>query len=108
MLLRRFYIQENEKAPEPKQKKTRELKTDIIPLEIANKELIEEMGRKKKEKLESETRKGQGEEQGSERIANDRGDHRNTQDNQHEGEGDSRSAALDSEVFNAGDSSKKA
>jgi hypothetical protein len=48
MLLRRFYIQENEKAPEPKQKKTRELKTDIIPLEIANKELIEELERKKK------------------------------------------------------------
>jgi tRNA-specific adenosine deaminase 2 len=33
MLLRRFYIQENGKAPEPKQKKTRELKTDIIPLQ---------------------------------------------------------------------------
>jgi len=34
MLLRRFYIQENGKAPEPKQKKTRELKTDIIPLQV--------------------------------------------------------------------------
>ncbi|KAH0145318.1 hypothetical protein KCU67_g12683, partial [Aureobasidium melanogenum] len=35
MLLRRFYVQENEKAPkapEPKQKKNRELKTDIMPL----------------------------------------------------------------------------
>ncbi len=47
MLLRRFYIQENEKAPEPKQKKTRELKTDIIPLAVANKDLIE--GLKKRE-----------------------------------------------------------
>jgi hypothetical protein len=46
MLLRRFYIQENEKAPEPKQKKTRELKTDIVPLEVANKELIEDLRRK--------------------------------------------------------------
>ncbi|TKA79004.1 hypothetical protein B0A49_02265 [Cryomyces minteri] len=36
MLLRRFYVQENEKAPEPKQKKTRELKTDILPLEVAS------------------------------------------------------------------------
>ncbi|KAL2355379.1 cytidine deaminase-like protein [Cryomyces antarcticus] len=36
MLLRRFYIQENEKAPEPKQKKTRELKTHILPLEVAS------------------------------------------------------------------------
>jgi hypothetical protein len=34
MLLRKFYIQENEKAPEPKQKKTRELKTEIIPLDL--------------------------------------------------------------------------
>lgn len=33
MLLRRFYIQENEKAPEPKPKKTRELKTEILPLD---------------------------------------------------------------------------
>jgi hypothetical protein len=49
MLLRRFYIQENEKAPEPKQKKTRELKTDIIPLEIANKDLIKELESGRKE-----------------------------------------------------------
>ncbi|KAF2673967.1 cytidine deaminase-like protein [Microthyrium microscopicum] len=35
MLLRKFYIQENEKAPEPKQKKTRELKTEIIPLDLS-------------------------------------------------------------------------
>ena len=34
MLLRRFYVQENEKAPDPKQKKTRELKTEILPLEM--------------------------------------------------------------------------
>jgi len=34
MLLRRFYVQENEKAPEPKQKKNRELKTEILPFEI--------------------------------------------------------------------------
>lgn len=34
MLLRRFYVQENEKAPEPKQKKERVLKTDILPLDI--------------------------------------------------------------------------
>ena len=33
MLLRRFYVQENEKAPEPKQKKNRELKTEIFPLD---------------------------------------------------------------------------
>lgn len=33
MLLRKFYVQENDKAPEPKQKKTRELKTEILPLE---------------------------------------------------------------------------
>ncbi|KAI9769946.1 MAG: tRNA(adenine34) deaminase [Geoglossum simile] len=32
MLLRRFYVQENEKAPEPRSKKKRELKTDIPPL----------------------------------------------------------------------------
>ncbi|SLM40351.1 trna-specific adenosine deaminase subunit tad2 [Lasallia pustulata] len=31
MLLRRFYVQENDKAPEPKGKKTRELKTEILP-----------------------------------------------------------------------------
>jgi tRNA-specific adenosine deaminase 2 len=35
MLLRRFYVQENDKAPEPKQKKLRELKTEIVPLEGA-------------------------------------------------------------------------
>lgn len=34
MLLRRFYVQENEKAPQPIGKKTRELKTDILPLEV--------------------------------------------------------------------------
>lgn len=34
MLLRKFYVQENEKAPEPKQKRTRELKTEILPLQI--------------------------------------------------------------------------
>ena len=34
MLLRRFYVQENEKAPEPKQKKNRELKTEIQPLDV--------------------------------------------------------------------------
>lgn len=34
MLLRKFYVQENEKAPEPKQKKNRELKTDILPLDM--------------------------------------------------------------------------
>ncbi|KAF1815145.1 cytidine deaminase-like protein [Eremomyces bilateralis CBS 781.70] len=34
MLLRRFYVQENVKAPDPKQKKTRELKTEILPLDI--------------------------------------------------------------------------
>jgi hypothetical protein len=61
MLLRRFYIQENEKAQEPKQKKTRELKTDIIPLEIANKELIEEMERRKKDSMEKKTGKREGE-----------------------------------------------
>lgn len=31
MLLRRFYVQENERAPQPIGKKTRELKTDILP-----------------------------------------------------------------------------
>lgn len=31
MLLRRFYIQENEKAPGPKSKKSRELNTEILP-----------------------------------------------------------------------------
>lgn len=34
MLLRKFYVQENEKAPEPKHKKTRELKTEILPMDI--------------------------------------------------------------------------
>jgi tRNA-specific adenosine deaminase 2 len=34
MLLRKFYVQENEKAPEPKQKKTRELKTEIMPMDV--------------------------------------------------------------------------
>jgi tRNA-specific adenosine deaminase 2 len=34
MLLRKFYVQENEKAPEPKQKKNRELKTEIFPLDM--------------------------------------------------------------------------
>ena len=34
MLLRKFYVQENEKAPEPKQKRTRELKTQILPMDI--------------------------------------------------------------------------
>ncbi|KAK8192525.1 tRNA(adenine34) deaminase [Zalaria obscura] len=34
MLLRRFYVQENEKAPEPKQKKNRELKTEILPVDV--------------------------------------------------------------------------
>ena len=34
MLLRKFYVQENEKAPEPKQKRTRELKTEILPMEL--------------------------------------------------------------------------
>jgi tRNA-specific adenosine deaminase 2 len=33
ILLRKFYVQENEKAPEPKQKKNRELKTEILPLD---------------------------------------------------------------------------
>jgi len=36
MLLRRFYVQENEKAPEPARKKDRVLKTDIAPLEPDN------------------------------------------------------------------------
>ncbi|KAK9473400.1 cytidine deaminase-like protein [Dipodascopsis tothii] len=34
MLLRRFYMQENDKAPTPKAKKSRELKTDFQPLEL--------------------------------------------------------------------------
>ncbi|KAI7225661.1 cytidine deaminase-like protein [Hortaea werneckii] len=32
MLLRKFYVQENNKAPDPKPKKNRELKTEILPL----------------------------------------------------------------------------
>jgi len=36
MLLRRFYVQQNEKAPEGKQKKLRELKTEILPLDMVN------------------------------------------------------------------------
>ncbi|ANB12455.1 Tad2p [Sugiyamaella lignohabitans] len=35
MLLRRFYIQENEKAPVPKTKKSRELKTEFMPLDYS-------------------------------------------------------------------------
>lgn len=34
MLLRYFYVQENEKAPVPRSKKVRELKTGILPLEL--------------------------------------------------------------------------
>lgn len=34
LLLRKFYVQENEKAPEPKQKRTRELKTEVLPTDI--------------------------------------------------------------------------
>lgn len=34
MLLRQFYLQENEKAPTPKTKKSRELKTGFLPLEL--------------------------------------------------------------------------
>ncbi|KAF7194811.1 tRNA-specific adenosine deaminase subunit tad2 [Pseudocercospora fuligena] len=34
MLLRRFYVQENEKAPDPKPKKNRELKTEILPVTV--------------------------------------------------------------------------
>lgn len=34
ILLRKFYVQENEKAPEPKQKRTRELKTEILPTDV--------------------------------------------------------------------------
>lgn len=33
-MLRKFYVQENEKAPEPKQKRTRELKTEILPADV--------------------------------------------------------------------------
>lgn len=35
MLLRRFYIQENEKAPTPKTKKSRELKHEFMPLDYS-------------------------------------------------------------------------
>jgi len=42
MLLRKFYVQENEKAPEPKQKKNRELKTEILPLDT------DELGQRRK------------------------------------------------------------
>jgi tRNA-specific adenosine deaminase 2 len=38
MLLRRFYVQENEKAPEPRGKKERVLKTEILPLAIPSME----------------------------------------------------------------------
>lgn len=34
MLLRKFYVQENDNAPQPKQKRTRELKTVILPTDI--------------------------------------------------------------------------
>ncbi|KAI9669712.1 MAG: tRNA(adenine34) deaminase [Alyxoria varia] len=34
MLLRRFYVQENEKAPEPHQKGNRELKTEVLPQDV--------------------------------------------------------------------------
>lgn len=34
MLLRKFYVQENEKAPQPRQKGNRELKTEILPLDL--------------------------------------------------------------------------
>ncbi|KIW08168.1 uncharacterized protein PV09_01099 [Verruconis gallopava] len=37
MMLRRFYVQENKKAPEPKQKKERVLKTEILPLDVDKK-----------------------------------------------------------------------
>lgn len=43
LLLRKFYVQENEKAPEPKQKKNRELKTEIFPLDT-NKLGLEKIG----------------------------------------------------------------
>lgn len=35
MFLRRFYIQENDKAPTPKTKKSRELKFDFLPLDYS-------------------------------------------------------------------------
>ncbi|KAL9041509.1 MAG: hypothetical protein Q9180_001235 [Flavoplaca navasiana] len=34
MLLRQFYVQENQKAPDPRVKKSRELKTDIAPVTL--------------------------------------------------------------------------
>ncbi|KAL8656012.1 MAG: hypothetical protein Q9226_002816 [Calogaya cf. arnoldii] len=34
MLLRQFYVQENQKAPDPSIKKSRELKTDIAPVTL--------------------------------------------------------------------------
>jgi len=37
MLLRRFYIQENERAPVPTAKKNRELKTEIVPWSVDDK-----------------------------------------------------------------------
>lgn len=36
MLLRKFYVQENNKAPDPKPKKNRELKTEILPITTSN------------------------------------------------------------------------
>ncbi|KAK4893504.1 tRNA(adenine34) deaminase [Elasticomyces elasticus] len=36
MLLRKFYVQENAKAPDPKPKKNRELKTEILPISTPN------------------------------------------------------------------------
>ncbi|EMC92720.1 hypothetical protein BAUCODRAFT_114576 [Baudoinia panamericana UAMH 10762] len=36
MLLRKFYVQENNKAPDPKPKKNRELKTEILPITTPN------------------------------------------------------------------------
>ncbi|KAK7529739.1 tRNA-specific adenosine deaminase subunit TAD2 [Phyllosticta citricarpa] len=38
MLLRKFYVQQNTKAPEPKHKGTRVLKTEILPLDPKLKE----------------------------------------------------------------------
>jgi tRNA-specific adenosine deaminase 2 len=36
LLLRRFYVQENDKAPEPNKKGTRILKTEILPIVDGN------------------------------------------------------------------------
>jgi tRNA-specific adenosine deaminase 2 len=47
LLLRKFYVQENEKAPEPKQKRTRELKTDILPTDIHAPKSSEDMAHAK-------------------------------------------------------------